>query len=57
VYNAFTGETMTKVRLVGSSISAALEQALKEHLARYAVVAGSRELVGFELCGHKIVAA
>jgi hypothetical protein len=55
--NAFAGVTIPKLTLVGSSISAALRNALKGHLARDAVVAGPRELVGLELCGHTIVAA
>jgi hypothetical protein len=55
--DAFDFLTIAKLTLVGSSISAALRNALKDHLARDAVVVGPRELVGLELCGHKIVAA
>jgi hypothetical protein len=55
--HAFRGVTIAKLTLVGSSISAALRNALKDHLARDAVVARAPELVRLELCGHKIVAA
>jgi hypothetical protein len=53
--NAFTRVTIAKLTLVGSSISAALRNALKDHLAPDAIVAGPSELVGLELCGHRIV--
>jgi hypothetical protein len=56
-YGAFWRMPIAKLTLVGSSISAALRIALKGHLARDAVVAGPRELVGLVLCGREIVAA
>jgi hypothetical protein len=55
--DAFAGVTIAKLTLVGSSVSAALRSAMKDHLAPGAVVVGPRELVGLELCGHEIVAA
>jgi hypothetical protein len=55
--DAFNGVTIADLTLVGSSISAALRNALKGHLAPESVVAGPRELVGLKLCGRKIVAA
>jgi hypothetical protein len=54
--DAFARVTIAKLTLVGSRISAALPSALKDHLTRDAVVAGPPELVGLELCGHRIVA-
>jgi hypothetical protein len=55
--NAFDGVTIARLTLVGSSISAALQYALWDHLAPGAIVVGPRELVGLELCGRRIVAA